>query len=56
MSAGVWFWIIYVLLVVFACFLHYPFSPESRRPAGITAIILVLIGLLGWGVFGPPIK
>jgi hypothetical protein len=33
MTAGIWFWILYVI-----------------------SIVMVLIGLLGWGVFGAPIR
>jgi len=56
MSAGIWFWIIFVLVVLFGCFAYYPFGGDTRRYAGVSLAILVLIGLLGWGVFGPPIK
>lgn len=56
MPAGIWFWIIYVIAILFCGFLCWPFPAESRRFGGVSLIIFVLIGLLGWGVFGPPIK
>lgn len=56
MSAGTWFWLIYVLVVLGCMGLYYPFPEDSRRHAGVSVAILVLIGLLGWGFFGPPIK
>lgn len=55
MSAGIWFWIIYVILVLLGGFFGY--RDERVRPFfGGMLIIYVLIGLLGWGVFGPPIR
>ena len=56
MPAGIWFWIIYMVLFLFCGVLYYPFTPDVRRSAGVSFVVLVLIGLLGWGVFGPPIK
>ena len=56
MSAGIWFWIIYVLCVLFGAWVDWPQSPEARWPFGRTLVIFVLLGLLGWGIFGPPIK
>lgn len=55
MSAGNWFWIIYVILVLFGGYLCWP-SFNDRRWVGGYAILVVLIGVLGWGIFGPPIK
>lgn len=54
MSAGIWFWLVYVICVIFGGVINYPFS--DRRLAGTSLIVLILIGLLGWGVFGPPIR
>ncbi len=58
MSAGVWFWIIYVLVAVLGCFLNWPGQAPGTnwRPFGWTVVELILFGLLGWGVFGPPIR
>lgn len=56
MGKSEWFWIVYVVLVLFCCFLYWPFPADSRRPAGVTLVILLLVGLLGLGIFGLPIK
>lgn len=55
MSAGVWFWLIYVIAFLFCGMFYYPFAEDTRRHAGVSLIVFVLIGLLGWGIFGPPI-
>lgn len=54
MSAGIWFWIIYVIVGIFG--FGWGFSNEAdRRWLGGSFVIFILVGLLGWGVFGPPI-
>ena len=55
MSAGIWFWIIYVISLVFGLGWAYR-TPESRSYAPYGFVLWVLIGLVGWGVFGPPIR
>lgn len=55
MSPGVWFWIIYVIIGVFGTFWGIEKAPD-RRWLGGGIILFILIGLLGWGVFGPPIR
>lgn len=55
MSAGVWFWIIYVVVLLLGGFLG--FRDERYRPyiwPGL--VVYVLIGLLGWGMWGAPLK
>lgn len=59
MSAGIWFWIIYVIFVLLGGFLWWPRAaggPDRFYPFGGYLIVMVLIGLVGWGVFGPPIR
>ena len=53
MGVGIWFWVIYVICVILGIWLQYPFA--DRRVFGTNLVVWVLIGLLGWGVFGPPI-
>ena len=55
MSAAIWFWIIYVLVGLLGGFWGIT-SPQDRRWVGGCLVIYILIGLLGWGIFGPPIK
>lgn len=59
MPAGIWFWIIYVICAIFGMFFNWPAEPGtpwSWRPFGWSIVLLILIGLLGWGIFGPPIR
>ena len=55
MGAGLWFWIIYVVVGLLGGF-GGSFYLNDRRWIFGGAVVYVLIGLLGWGVFGPPIK
>lgn len=56
MPADIWFWLVYVLSILFGGWCYYPFGPDTRRYAGASLVIFVLIGLLGWRVFGAPLK
>ena len=63
MTAGIWFWILYVLALVFGGWGLYPVTrdaPNGGRPMFVTyggpLLLYVLLGVLGWGVFGPPIR
>lgn len=58
MPAGIWFWIIYVIFAILGGFFWWPRGggPDRFYPFGGYMIIVILIGLLGWGVFGPPIR
>jgi hypothetical protein len=52
MHASAWFWIIYVVSIIAACFFGWPFE----RRSGVWVVLMVLIGIVGYGVFGSPIK
>jgi len=52
MGAGQWFWLLYVICVLFSGWAYYPY----QRQHGGNLAIFVLIGLLGWHVFGPPLR
>ncbi len=54
MNAGNWFWIIYVICFVFGGF--FGWQSGNRWVAGMGLVVFVLVGLLGWGIFGPPLK
>lgn len=55
MPAGFWFWLLYVICILFSGWLSYPFS-TGWRPFGVTLVTFILIGLLGWHVFGPVLR
>ena len=55
MGSGQWFWIVYIIIGIFGG--GYGFAANlDRRYLGFGGVIFILIGLLGWGVFGPPIR
>jgi hypothetical protein len=54
MGANIWFWLIYVMSLVFGGWLIWP--GQDRRLMGSWGILFILIGILGWGLFGSPIK
>jgi len=55
MSAGIWFWIIFVLSLLFTGWGYYS-HPAGWPSMGMSLIQFVLFGLLGWQVFGAPIQ
>ena len=46
------FWLIYLLALFFSIWGYYPFTPANYRPFGGSLLLFVLIGILGWRVFG----
>ncbi len=55
MNAGNWFWIIYVVFLLFGGYVGFTNDGVNRRHWGIGVVMFILAGLLGWGIFGPPI-
>jgi hypothetical protein len=59
-APGVWFWIIYVVFALLGVLFNWPVTgandPYAWRPLGWSFVVLILLGLLGWGIFGPPIR
>ena len=55
MSAGIWFWIFYVIAIVFSGGWYWH-RPDAQAYGPFSLIFFILIGLLGWGVFGQPIR
>lgn len=57
MTLSVWFWLFYVLSIVFAVWREY--TPGAAYPwyrGSWYLFIYVLLGLLGWKVFGSPVQ
>lgn len=57
MSLQIWFWLFYVIGLFFGFWAEYvPGQPYPYPPDAITLLIFVLVGLLGWKVFGGPVS
>lgn len=54
MSLSLLFWMLYILTILFGGWSYYePAQPLWFRRAGAFLVVWVLIGILGWKVFGP---
>ncbi len=57
MGLSVWFWVLMVISLVFGLWSGYnPGQPYTFRNWGGSILLFVLLGLLGWAVFGGPVK
>jgi len=56
MTIGLLFWLIYILSLIFSIWGYYPFVQANYRPFGGSILMYILVGLLGWAVFGAPIR
>lgn len=57
MTLAVWFWILMVVWLVFGFWTGYtPGQPYTYRHWGGNALLFILFAILGWGVFGTPVK
>lgn len=57
MSANIWFWLLYVITLVFGMWGMNPWRPaQTWAPFGSWLILFILVGILGIGVFGSPIR
>ncbi len=55
MTLGLAYWILMLLWVVFGVWPNWPAGGASFRPFGGSLLLFILLLLLGWHVFGPPI-
>ncbi|MHB8533372.1 MAG: hypothetical protein ACYDC2_11700 [Solirubrobacteraceae bacterium] len=57
MTLGILFWVLVLLWVLFGFYWNYSDDPRLGRvgPRGNMILLLALIVLLGWGVFGAPV-
>jgi hypothetical protein len=57
MAAGAWFWIIFVICVIFGLWGSNPWRPATAWGVfGSAIVVFVLLGLLGYHVFGSPLR
>lgn len=58
MQPGILFWVIYVIAILFGGWSNYEAAPNSgwQRRFGAYLVLWLLLGMLGWQVFGPVIK
>ena len=52
MSKGLMFWIIMLVGLIFGGWWGWP----NRTALGVGLVIFIAVALIGWQVFGPPIK
>ena len=56
MSLQLLFWMIYIIALVFGLWSNYtPAEPFWYRRSGAYLVLWVLVGILGWEVFGAAI-
>jgi len=57
MPIGILFWVLYVICLVFGIWSGYvPGQPYTYRSWGGSLVVFILLGILGWAVFGPVVK
>lgn len=57
MELGTLFWVIYVVALLFGVWSNYEAGqPVWIRRAGAYGILWLLVGILGWRVFGSVVK
>jgi hypothetical protein len=57
MTLAILFWVLYIIALVFGLWSGYtPGQPYTFRSWGGSVLVFVLFGILGWAVFGGPVK
>lgn len=56
MPLSILFWVIYIICLVFGVWGFYVPGQPWYRPAGGYVILWILVGILGWHVFGPAVR
>ncbi len=54
MSISFIYWLLLLLVLLFGLWTNYPFV-GGYGSFGMNALQLILFGLIGWKIFGPPI-
>lgn len=55
MTLSLLFWLLMLLWAFFGVFPTWPAAGQPYRPFAGSLLLFVLIGMLGWKVFGPAI-
>lgn len=55
MTLGLAFWVLMLIWVVFGALVHFGMVAGAYAVGTSTLLLIVLFGLLGWQVFGPPL-
>lgn len=56
MTVALIFWIIMLVWLVFSAYSWWPSQPHPAPVWGHTILLFILFLLLGWGVFGAPVR
>jgi len=56
MTRGLVFWVLMLVWLVFGILWHVGVISGAYAPLGSVVLLFILFALLGWQVFGPPIK
>ena len=57
MPLGILFWVVYVIAILFGLWSNYEANqPLWFKRAGAYSILWLLVGILGWAVFGSVVK
>jgi membrane protein YdbS with pleckstrin-like domain len=57
MPLGILFWVVYVIAILFGLWSNYDATqPLWIRHAGAYMVLWLLVGVLGWEVFGPVVR
>jgi len=57
MTRGMLFWVIFIIGTLFGLYVDYtPGQPYPFKRGMWVVVIFILLGLLGWSVFGPAVK
>jgi hypothetical protein len=55
MSFALIYWILMLFWLFFGLWSNWPAAGSPFRPLGGTLLLFILLVLLGWKVFGPPV-
>jgi hypothetical protein len=57
MKIGLLFWILMLIWLLFGAWTNWPgMQTGVYGPFGGTVLLFILIGILGWKLFGPPLQ